>query len=309
MTHQFWGSEVCCGTYACMNYLEKAKGTRIQSYRDFEIAASVPFGIRYIERPHYDRMLTPLCNPNEGINRAAKIYGYEVEQHNFQMLKELMGWLEKHLIDAPVILGPVDMGNLFYLPMSAVYRAADHYVVLSYVSDNQVEILESEGIGRIVCTYEVLRQIIDIRNIPEAGGLLTVRRLIGRQSVSETVITGYSWEGAVENYNYTHEHGENCFRRCGAAVKTVPAYIWKNSLLYESAILLQRKYLFLHWLDKVYLAGIIEKKKRENLETIIKNQSTKLSELLGQIKRNCINPDIFEVLGDMECKLGEEVIA
>lgn len=307
MIHRFWGSEVCCGTYACMNYFRELNDTRITDYKDFEIASSVPFGICFKESPRYDRMLTPVCDPNPGINRAAAGYGYQVEQYHFQSREALICWLKKNLLEAPVILGPIDMGKLFYLPMSMIYEAVDHYVVLSWLDQRSVSILDSEGTGRIGCTYERLEKCISIGNIPEANSHLTVRRLVWSHEVSRGDIIEHSWKGAVENYNYVKNSGKNSFLQCADVVKNVSAYVWSNSLLYEISVLLQRKRLLGQLTEKACLAGILNEEKRDRLEETVEKQSIVLGKAFCQIKRGKIETSVFDELAELEDELGERM--
>lgn len=307
MINPFRGSEVCCGTYACINYLEEIKDFQITDYKSFEIASSVPFGICYKDSPRHDRMLTPVCDPNPGINRAASIYGYRVRQYDFETIDILIDWLKKNLIQAPVILGPVDMGKLFYLPMSGIYEAVDHYIVLSWLNPDQVVIIDSEGTGRIRCTYENFKKWISIHDIPEANQKLTVRRLIRERRVSREDIVKQSWMGAVGNYRRVERSGKNAFLSCAGIVKQVPAYLWRNSLLYEIAVLSQRKLLFALLLEQVKQADSQKSIRWARLEGTLKMQIAMLGRLFGQVQQNRIEDKIFSSLAEMEDEIGYSV--
>lgn len=310
MIHPFRGAEVCCGTYACINYLEEIKEFGVVDYKSFEIATSVPFGICYKKRPHHDRMLTPVCDPNSGINRAASIYGYQMEQHDFQNIEDLIDWLKEKLVQAPVILGPVNMERLVYLPMAGIYKAIDHYIVLSWLSQEQVVIIDSEGTGRIRCTYENLEKWISIHDIPEARQKLTVRRLIRERSVSKEIIVEQSWMGAIGNYRCIEMSGGNAFLQCARTVKQVPAYLWKNSLLYDIAVLNQRKLLLELLLEQ---AKQLENSKYSRhirwtkLEGTLKKQIVMLGRLFWQVRQGEIEDGIFDALAEIEDKVGRAI--
>ena len=59
---RFYGNEICCGSYACLNAMQDPS----IDLQLFEISTSTPFGIRHYENEHFDRLLTTYCDPNRG---------------------------------------------------------------------------------------------------------------------------------------------------------------------------------------------------------------------------------------------------
>ena len=299
---EFFGAEICCGTYACINCLAEQGIRPLPERKEFEIASSVPFGLKYMERDDCDRMLTPLVDPNDGINKAAKIWGYKVECWTFKTGEEATLWLKTHLREGPLVLGPIDMGGLGYLPLSPAFRNIDHYVTVVSTSDERIDFLDSEYVGRIPCTWQVLPRLLQVGNVPESKGNIVVRRLKKEKEVPRHERFRLSLVGAIENLMRAKKSGQGpvAFRQCLKTIENVPSYIWKNSLLYEVSYVMQRKYLFLKMIEECYLEGFLNEKERNEIVRRLNCQIQSLGKLATCLKYGEIQAELFQKLEEKE---------
>lgn len=90
--------------------------------------------------------------------------------------------------------------------------------------------------------------------------------------------------------------GENAFLRCAGIVRQVPAYLWKNSLLYEIAVLSQRKLLFKLLLEQAKQVDSQKRIQWVRLEDSLKVQITMLGRLFGQVQQGRIEDGIFDTI-------------
>lgn len=301
----FLGAEICCGTYACMNCLAEQGIRPIPDWKEFEIASSVPFGLRYMERVACDRMLTPFVNPAQGIDRAARIWGYQVERWSFPTEEAAVQWMEAHPEEGPFVAGPVDMGALGYLPLSSRFQNIDHYITISVSPAGEADLMDSEYAGRIPCSWENLKRFLRIGKVPEAEGNLTVRSLKAGAVRPRRERLLLSFIGAGQNLARAREAGQGplAFERCCHTIETTPPYIWKNSLLYEVSYVMQRKYLFLKLLKACCLEEILSKKDKNEIGQALNCQIQVLAELAGGLKFGKPSAGIFHELEQWELEI------
>lgn len=149
---RFYGNEICCCSYACMNALQD-QDIDLQL---FEISTSVPFGIRHIGDSNFDHLLTTYCDPNRGVDAALELWGYDVEKHDAGEIDVAIDYIRSHLRYGKIVLGPVDMGKLAYQVMPAVLKRMDHYITLSYKTEETVLFTDSEGFSALEMNYDDL---------------------------------------------------------------------------------------------------------------------------------------------------------
>lgn len=76
-------------------------------------------------------------DPDDGINYALNILGFTAEEHQQASdLDDPFPLLKQQIKQNPVILGPLDMGELTYHPNHKNLNGSDHYV-LGYQMDNE----------------------------------------------------------------------------------------------------------------------------------------------------------------------------
>lgn len=171
---RFYGNEICCGSYACLNAMQDPS----IDLQLFEISTSTPFGIRHFENEHFDRLLTTYCDPNQGMDRALRLWGYDAETVRTGAAKEAVREIRRRISpEYPVIVGPIDMGKLGYQIMPALLKRMDHYILLEYCSDTEAYCTDSEGFYQYRLTYEELGACLSADAVPEADGCITVRQI------------------------------------------------------------------------------------------------------------------------------------
>lgn len=150
------------------------------SPEEFELLTSVPFGIRHIPGDP-NRVLIPHLDPDLGLERAATALGLEVQFSSEasidagpQAIERLDNWLNT----GPVVLGPIDLGELTYHPTAAPLAGCDHYVVaLGRATDKRLILRDPEGFIQVAVSEDVLVRAWAKERVPEGRGPFAMRRL------------------------------------------------------------------------------------------------------------------------------------
>jgi hypothetical protein len=171
----FRGNSLGCHTIATVNAF-------FPHYRHidalyFEALTGVPFGTR-TRRDDPNRLIIPQIDPDEGLDRAFALLGVSSETQWFLATEGPMAWrlLKEWLLHSPVLLGPVDMGGLHYLPNPGLFRGCDHYVTAFAVDHNRLWLVDGEGACPVVVEAEEFMAAWEADGIPEGRGAFTLRR-------------------------------------------------------------------------------------------------------------------------------------
>nr|WP_252400971.1 BtrH N-terminal domain-containing protein [Bacillus subtilis] len=110
-------------------------------------------------------------DPDDGINCAFNILGIDAEEHQqADCLEAPFSLLKKQIARAPVLLGPLNMGELTYLPNHKHLNGADHYV-LGYDMDNQsIYLHDPAGFPYVPLTLEQFKKAWKADDIPYCKG-------------------------------------------------------------------------------------------------------------------------------------------
>lgn len=240
------GNWIVCGSYALVH----AAGLRYGVLIPLENSTGASFGVSCRGLDYFGtRMLSVFRDFHYGIDRAAPLWGIQmkrVDGTTKEAIAELLGDLR---IDR-VLLGPVGMTGLSYLPLSQQYRCADHFVACIRRNKDVWQLIDSEGVPGLLLTPEEIIKMLSIQNIPEACGKYTARAIIS-VNVPETMESRvmrirYTLETAHVNLKEARENGQGykAFQRCGKLVGDIPAgrHI---SLIYDMDYLIQRKIMLL----------------------------------------------------------------
>ena len=165
-----YSNQVCCGSYACLNVIQDSA----IDVSLFELSTGTPFGIRHCEDEHFDRLLTTFRDPNQGLDYALRLWGYDVTAVSVPSCQKCLDLLRNHG-PGRVVLGPVNMGGLEYYPNAAMLHRMDHYLALDYHSDREIICTDSEGLSGLQVTREHLENWINVDGIPEAQQRFTLR--------------------------------------------------------------------------------------------------------------------------------------
>lgn len=239
---RLWGNQVCCGSYACLNAMKD----KLIDLELFEISTSTPFGIKHCQNSYFDRLLTTFRDPNQGVNDALLLWGYQTEMVRVASSQEaieiLKTWLPQQ---GTVVLGPVDMGSLGYHVQPYLLRRMDHYITIEYFSESEVLCTDSESICGMRIHYNQLRDWISTADVPEACGKISLRTMQKQQPIDLKVILSTTAKKAWGNLYQAEDNGQgsNAIRNCCNFLKNHDTFRWKLPLLYDLEYLCQRKRL------------------------------------------------------------------
>ena len=302
---RFYGNEICCGSYACLNAMQDSS----IDLQLFEISTSTPFGIRHYENEYFDRLLTTYCDPNRGMDRALRLWGYDVETVHSGTVDEAV-WEIRHRIspELPVIVGPIDMGKLGYQIMPALLKRMDHYLLLEYYSATEVYCTDSEGFYQYRLTYTELYAYLSADAIPEADGCITVRQVKKEWDYKMKEVLEQSFRYAVDNFCAAEEDGEGAqaIKNCCRYLEQYKEYKWRLPLMYDIQYLKQRKLLMLFFVDLLEENRNCSGAQAGEIRKIVNTQN----ELLGKIYRNLqkglgIDIESFNEMSQLESVLGK----
>lgn len=303
MITEFMGNQICCGTYAFLN-LTRDSSIDIDL---FEISTSVPFGIAHKRYPKFDHLLTPFCDPNMGLDTAISAWGYRVEHDSFTQSDAVVRFFQQKLaIEESVMIGPVDMGHLYYQPLINLYRRLDHYIVVTKIDESFVEILDSEGIICEKCSIEMLGKILSVRDVPEAGGAFHIRKALKERDGNVSSIVMLSLVLAEKNIArcLASNDGNNAFLNCFHFLQEVPLFQWRFALLYDFSYIMQRKLLHKKLGEYAVFYNYWRRAKMIELQCILEEQIRTLGKMFSMLKSERIPSECYyEELDRLETML------
>lgn len=302
---RFYGNEICCGSYACLNAMQDPS----MDLQLFEISTSTPFGIRHYENEHFDRLLTTYCDPNQGMDRALRLWGYAVETVRTGTAEEAVQEI-RHRIrpDFHVIVGPIDMGRLGYQIMPALLRRMDHYILLEHCSDTEAYCTDSEGFFRYRLTYEEIRAYLSADSVPEADGCITVRQIKKKQDYKMEEVLEQSFRYAADNLRAAEEDGEGsrAIMNCCRYLEQYKEYKWRLPLMYDIQYLKQRKVLMLFLFDKLERNRRCSRELAGEIRQIVNTQNDLLGKIYGNLQKGLgIEKGSFEEMAQWESRLAK----
>ena len=210
---RFFGNGICCASYACLNAMQDPS----IDLQLFEISLSTPFGIRHYENGLFDRLLTTYCDPNKGLDRALRIWGYRVQTHRIATPEEAVVCIRSLIQPGnPVLIGPIDMGALGYQIMPSMLRRMDHYLVLEFYTDNQVLCTDSEGFLQYPLEDAQLCRYLNAEQVLEAEGCITVRQIEKEYQYNMEEILRFALKFAADNLQAAEEseEGSHAINKC-----------------------------------------------------------------------------------------------
>ena len=234
---------ITCATYALIH---ACKDTEMDVV-ELENSTGVSFGVSsYADQYHCTRMLTPYQKFWEQADAVSQIWGIRMK-HFITQEKETLLFSLRTIKNQSLILGPINMAALSYLPFSSQYKCADHYLALR-MEDNQVFLTDSEGIPDMQITDDSLSRFLNINEIPEAKGLYHAavvsrcgRAMEPKERLYETIqIAERSFLSAEQN-----GQGGNAFFLCQQVMREHPSSVWSTSFRYDLSYYMQRKYMML----------------------------------------------------------------
>jgi hypothetical protein len=112
-----------------------------------ECLTTMPFGTLYL-RVGRDLLVyfsSPLANPDQGITTALDALGWECREEREAAPEAALARLAEAAGRGPVLVGPLDMGGLGYMPHHAQLSGSDHCVVVLGVENDRVRVHDPDG--------------------------------------------------------------------------------------------------------------------------------------------------------------------
>jgi hypothetical protein len=254
------GSWITCGSYALLNAASISNTYLI----DIENSSGATFGVNCLASEWgYTRLLTPMKDFNSGIDEAVHLWGLESEHSEYGSPGEFIDVLDTGG-KAQYLIGPVNMETLSYLPLSQMYRSADHYVALICNGNGTLILVDSEGIPGIKTDVSHLYRILNVKGIPESEGTFHVRKIWRSESfypVEQRI--RYTVKKAAENLSYAKVMGQGpqAFLICLDTISNAKRNLWKESLLYDLEYVMQRRLMMsklIHNAELICSSGLLK---------------------------------------------------
>lgn len=158
-----------CAAYAFLNTTQCSDVTP----ELYELLSGVPFGIKY-NHDNKSRLLSPFIEPCLRVKDVSKILGYSAKLSKFKNISEVVYFLSSMNCGKRVMIGPIDMGHLTYLPLNLYYIKQSHYISVEKQKDDKYCVTDSEGILLCICSGEYLSSIINVSDIPESENNINI---------------------------------------------------------------------------------------------------------------------------------------
>lgn len=245
------GNWIVCGSYALIHAADLPYSDLIP----LENSTGASFGI---SSKGLDcggtRMLSVFRDFHYGIDKAAPLWGIQMNRVDGVAKEEIEELMRNPYIDR-IVIGPVSMVGLVYLPLSQQYRCADHFVACIRKNNDTWQLIDSEGVPGLLLTSEKIINMLSIQNIPEACGRYTARAIINvnasKTAENRDTRVRYTLETAYANLRQAREEGQGhrAFQKCRELIQNMPAGN-RISLIYDVDYLIQRKIMLLKLLQE-----------------------------------------------------------
>ena len=260
---------ISCASYALIHVIENEEIDVVE----LENSTGVPFGVAsYSDQYHCTRMLTPYQTFWDGIESIQRVWGIQLEYKSMSDSLQVLSYI--HSFEKQnMIIGPVSMSALYYLPLSSQYKCADHYIALHLAKDGMY-LIDSEGIPYMQISDDDLKRMLSVSEILEARGLFHVGYVLQTNALPsknerlyETIKTAEKCFKAAEE----NGQGGRAFLLCQHVMKELPASRWVASLRYDLSYYMQRKYMLL-MLDRegVFLSSSFKEHIRQQIQSVVK---------------------------------------
>lgn len=234
------GTWITCGSYAFLNAADLERYLLI----DVENSSGATFGMCCMGTEwDYTRLLTPIRDFHCGIDKAAPIWGIAIRHEEYDVFDN---FIYQHQNDGAsgYVIGPINMANLRYLPLSQQYHCADHYIALKLDTQGQARLIDSEGIVGMNIDDRQLRMMISGKGIPESKGKIHARSVFSQfPSYSAEERIAYTIRKGAENLNYAKAIGQGpkAFLHCAEVISSAQSNLWRAAFEYDLDYVIQRR--------------------------------------------------------------------
>lgn len=251
------GNWIICGSYALVH----ATNLSYTNLIPLENSTGAPFGISCAGKDWCGtRMLSVFRDFHYGIDAAAPFWGIQMKRIDGTTKEPIADLLEDPYVNR-LIIGPVSMIGLVYLPLSSQYRCADHFIACIRREKNIWQLIDSEGVPGLIVDSEQIIKMLSIQNIPEACGQYTARVVVHVNThgtaKNKAIRIKHTLETAYKNLKEAQENGQGykAFQRCAELIRDIPPGKCR-SLLYDVDYLIQRKIMLLKLLQEAEISKV-----------------------------------------------------
>lgn len=293
------GNWIVCGSYALIHAANL-------SYTDLiplENSTGSSFGISCLGETYgYTRLLTVFRDFNYGIDTAAPLWGIQMRRIDGATKDAIADLLEEQDVER-IVIGPISMVGLTYLPLSQQYKHADHFIACIRKGKNIWHLIDSEGMPGMLADKQQIVKMLSIKNIPEACDKYTARIVLQANSHNtandRAIRIRHTLKTAYANLKDAQESGQgyNSLYRCAELIRDMPSGKL-DVLLYGVDYLIQRK---------IMLLKLLQEAKEEKVAIVnphIITEAIKFIEAAGALRRN-INSKCVATQDHLFCRLGE----
>lgn len=230
-----------CAAYAFLNTTQCSDVTP----ELYELLSGVPFGIKY-NPDNKSRLLSPFIEPCLRVNDVSKMLGYSAKLSKFKEISEAVYFLSSMDCGKRVMIGPIDMGHLAYLPLNMYYIKQSHYISVEKQKDDKYCVTDSEGILLSVCSQEYLSGIINVSDIPESENNINIWEFeLSANRIKTSEYADIIRCEACKNLVNAEEAGQgsNAILQCADLLEYTDSSCSDLRLYYEFNYVLQRKLL------------------------------------------------------------------
>lgn len=235
----YCGYGAWCAAYAFLNTTQCCRVTP----ELYELLSGVPFGIAFhMKCP--SRILVPFAEPCNEVVTVAKVLGYKATARRYNDISSAVDYLSELPPHNKVMIGPINMGFLDYLPQNMFYLNQSHYISLKKQEKGKYLITDSESALAVSCTHERLKKIVNPKDIPEAYGAVNIWRFEEDGLPKEdfiSIIKGVAYENLSKAERAGH--GSLAIKRCTEYLSATDIEGRQLKICYDINYLLQRKLL------------------------------------------------------------------
>lgn len=250
------GKATFCHTHALLSLLSSTE--KMPNPWLLECLTTVPFGIVHILGDP-NRLIDSYFDPDKGLDRALESLGISFETCSWppgykchEAIQLLDRWCDK----SPVLIGPINMGDLPYYFHRELYTHVDHYIVVRRKKNGEYLITDPEGFPLVFISEGTLLDAWRGDKIPEGRGAFVIRRIIDEVPVKvnrdiyiRTLRLGIE---NMENAQALPDGGGNCLRKLAKAGEMQLNASLKRGFTYAVPTRIQRCVsitIFLHEAD------------------------------------------------------------
>lgn len=280
-----------CAAYAFLNTVNSTEITPEM----YELLSGVPFGLKHNCNNKY-KILTPFIEPCFRVEDTAGLLGYRSEHWRFDDAVQAVQFMSGFMPGQRIMMGPVNMGWLGYLPQNMLYRGQSHYIAIEKRSQDRYSVIDSECVLGFDYTSEELCEIISVDKIPEAEGVINIWRFekatdepVKKEEYRQVII-----DKAHQNLMRAENEGQgsNAVMACDKFLSDKDIKEWYMVIYYEINYIIQRKELAIR-----YQTGLIEQE--IDILCAIRNHA-----LLCEP----VNHNLFKRFADCEHELANKIL-